>query len=188
MSLWGATAGVATLVGPILGGVLVGSLGWEWVFFVNIPFGIVAFFLAMKLVPSLPTHQHSFDWMGVALSGVGMFCLVFGIQEGHQYDWGTITGVITVWRLIILGLVVLAIFVFWQSRNRKEPLVPLRLFRDRNFSVSNVAISTMSFAITAIGFPFMLYAKLVLGMRSDEHQSELQSLMRISYAGFCLKK
>src|SRR3546814_11677820 len=78
MSLWGATAGVATLVGPILGGVLVGSLGWEWVFFVNIPFGNVAFFLAMKLVPSLPTHQHSFDWMGVALSGVGMFCLVFG--------------------------------------------------------------------------------------------------------------
>src|SRR3546814_12264643 len=87
----------------------------------------------MKLVPSLPTHQHSFGWMGVALSGVGMFCLVFGIQEGHQYDWGTITGVITVWRLIILGLVVLAIFVFWQSRNRQEPLVPLRLFRDRNF-------------------------------------------------------
>ncbi|NYG59095.1 EmrB/QacA subfamily drug resistance transporter [Nocardioides daedukensis] len=168
MSLWGATAGVATLVGPILGGVLVGSLGWEWVFFVNIPFGIVAFFLAMKLVPSLPTHQHSFDWLGVALSGVGMFCLVFGIQEGHQYDWGTITGVITVWRLIILGLVVLAIFLFWQSRNRKEPLVPLRLFRDRNFSVSNVAISTMSFAITAIGFPFMLYAQLVLGMSPTE--------------------
>src|SRR3546814_12110080 len=63
---------------------------------------------------------------------------------------------------------VLAIFVFWQSRNRKEPLVPLRLFRDRNFSVSNVAISTMSFAITAIGFPFMLYAQLVLGMSPTE--------------------
>ncbi len=161
MSLWGATAGVATLVGPLLGGVLVGSLGWEWVFFVNIPVGIVAYVLAHRLVPSLETHQHSFDWLGVTLSGVGMFCLVFGIQEGHQYDWSTISGVITVWRLIIAGIIVLAIFVYWQARNRREPLVPLRLFRDRNFSVSNLAISTMSFAITSIGFPFMLYAQLV---------------------------
>lgn len=164
MSLWGATAGVATLIGPILGGILVGTLGWEWVFFVNIPVGIVAFVLAYRLVPRLETHQHSFDWLGVVLSGAGMFALVFGIQEGHQFDWSKITGVITVWRLIITGLVLLAVFIFWQSRNRKEPLVPLRLFRDRNFSVSNLAISTMSFAITAIGFPFMLYAQLVRGM------------------------
>lgn len=164
MSLWGATAGVATLVGPILGGVLVGSLGWEWVFFVNIPFGILAFVLAWRLVPKLETHTHRFDWLGVALSGAGMFCLVFGIQEGHQYDWGTITGVVTVWRMIILGLLLLAVFVLWQARNKQEPLVPLRLFGDRNFSVANVAISTMSFAITAIGFPFMLYAQLVRGM------------------------
>ncbi|MDN5896415.1 MAG: DHA2 family efflux MFS transporter permease subunit, partial [Nocardioides sp.] len=164
MSLWGATAGVATLVGPILGGVLVGSLGWEWVFYVNIPFGILAFVLAYRLVPSLETHRHKFDWLGVALSGAGMFCLVFGIQEGHQYDWGQITGAITVWRTIALGLVLLVVFVVWQSRNRHEPLVPLGLFRDRNFSVSNLAISTMSFAITSIGFPFMLYAQLVRGM------------------------
>lgn len=164
MSLWGATAGVATLVGPLLGGVLVGGFGWEWVFFVNIPVGVVAYVLAQRLVPSLETHQHSFDWLGVALSGIGMFCLVFGIQEGHQYDWSQITGVITVWRLIVVGLLVLALFVLWQSRNRNEPLVPLRLFRDRNFSVSNLAISTMSFAITAIGFPFMLYAQLVRGL------------------------
>ncbi|MDT0200351.1 DHA2 family efflux MFS transporter permease subunit [Nocardioides sp. AE5] len=168
MSLWGATAGVATLVGPILGGVLVGSLGWEWVFFVNIPFGILAFVLAMRLVPGLETHPHRFDWLGVALSGLGMFCLVFGIQEGHQFDWGRITGVITVWRLIIAGLVVLAVFIGWQAINKREPLVPLRLFGDRNFSVSNLAISTMSFAITAIGFPFMLYAQLVLGMSPVE--------------------
>ena len=92
MALWGATAGVATLVGPILGGVLVDGLGWEWIFFINIPVGIVGLFLALRLVPNLPTHAHKFDWLGVALSGLGMFVLVFGIQEGHQYDWGTITG------------------------------------------------------------------------------------------------
>ncbi len=164
MALWGATAGVATLVGPLLGGVLIDAAGWEWIFIVNVPVGVVAFVLASRLVPNLETHRHRFDWLGVALSGAGMFLLVFGIQEGHQYDWGTIAGPITVWRLIVAGLVVLAIFVWWQARNRNEPLVPLGLFRDRNFSVSNVAISTMSFTATAMGFPLMLYAQLVRGL------------------------
>ncbi len=141
MALWGATAGVATLVGPLLGGVLVDSLGWEWIFFINIPVGLIAFVLAARLVPTLPTNTHQFDWAGVALSGLGMFLLVFGIQEGHQYDWGTITGPISVWSLIIAGLVVFVGFVLWQARNKREPLVPLPLFRDRNFSLANVAIS-----------------------------------------------
>jgi EmrB/QacA subfamily drug resistance transporter len=164
MALWGATAGVATLVGPILGGVLVDGLGWQWIFFVNVPVGVLAYAMAMRLVPRLETHEHRFDWLGVALSGVGMFLLVFGIQEGHQYDWSTITGVITVWRLIGLGLVVLAAFVLWQARNRREPLVPLSLFGDRNFSLANVAITAMGFAVIAMGFPFMIYAQLVRGL------------------------
>jgi MFS family permease len=164
MALWGATAGVATLVGPILGGVLVDGLGWEWIFFINVPVGIVGLVLAWRLVPVLETHAHRFDWLGVALSGVGMFLLVFGIQEGHQYDWGTITGPITVWSLIIAGLLILTAFVWWQAHNRREPLVPLGLFRDRNFSLANVAISSMGFAITAMAFPIMLYAQLVRGL------------------------
>ena len=89
MALWGATAGVATLVGPILGGVLVDGGGWEWIFYINVPIGIVAFYLDWRLVPVLPTHEHTFDWLGVALSGVGMFALVFGLQDGEQRDWGT---------------------------------------------------------------------------------------------------
>jgi len=164
MSLWGATAGVATLVGPILGGLLVDGLGWEWIFFINIPVGVFGFALAWRLVPTLETRMHRFDWLGVVLSGVGMFLLVFGIQEGHQYDWGTITGPITVWMLIIAGLVVFGLFLVWQARNPNEPLVPLGLFRDRNFSLANVAISTMGFAITALAFPLMLYAQLVRGL------------------------
>ena len=87
MALWGATAGVATLVGPILGGVLVDGLGWEWIFFVNVPVGVVGIVLAVRLVPRLATHTHKFDWLGVALSGVGMFLIVFGLQEGKQKDW-----------------------------------------------------------------------------------------------------
>ena len=71
VSLWGATAGVASLVGPLAGGVLVDGLGWEWIFFVNVPIGIVGLALAVWLVPALPTQAHRFDLVGVALSGVG---------------------------------------------------------------------------------------------------------------------
>src|SRR4051812_11616318 len=159
MALWGATAGVATLVGPILGGVLVDGLGWEWIFFVNVPVGVIGIVLALRLVPRLETHSHRFDWLGVALSGVGMFLLVFGIQEGQQKDWAP-----WIWLMIIGGIVVLAAFVLWQHLNRAEPLVPLGIFRDRNFSLANVAITVMGFTVTAILFPFMLYAQLVRGL------------------------
>ncbi|GAA4560428.1 DHA2 family efflux MFS transporter permease subunit [Pseudonocardia xishanensis] len=159
MSLWGASAGVATLVGPILGGVLVDGLGWEWIFFINVPIGVVAFVLAMRLVPALPTTVRRFDVLGVVLSGVGMFLLVFGIQEGQSYDWGA-----GVWALIASGVVVLAGFVFWQARNRAEPLMSLSLFRDRNFSLANIAITTVGFAITAMAFPITFYSQGVMGL------------------------
>ena len=157
MGLWGAVAGVATLVGPILGGVLVDTLGWEWIFFVNVPVGVVAFVLAWRLVPSLETQPHRFDWLGVVLSAVGMFLLVFGIQEGDRTTGATITGPITVWGLIIGGVVVLAGFVWWQRCNRNEPLRAARPVRATATSRCPTSRSRpWSFAITAMGLPLML--------------------------------
>jgi hypothetical protein len=68
MGLWGATAGVAMLVGPLAGGLLVDGFGWEWIFFVNLPVGVIGFVLAWMLVPDLETHPHRFDMVGVVLS------------------------------------------------------------------------------------------------------------------------
>ena len=158
MAVWGATAGVAMVVGPILGGVLTDGLGWEWIFFVNIPVGIIGFALAWRLVPTLSTHEHSFDWLGVALSGVGLFLLAFGIQEGHEEDWAG-----WILAMIVGGVLFLVAFVIWQARNRREPLVPLSLFRDRNFSVSNAAITMMGAVGASMGYPLMLYAQAVRG-------------------------
>ena len=163
MALWGATAGVATLIGPILGGLLVDLGGWEWIFYINVPIGVVAFYLNWRLVPVLPTHEHTFDWVGVAISGLAMFGLVFGLQDGEQRDWDAL-----IWSLIIGGVLLFAVFVWWESRTTKEPLVPLRIFGDRNFSVSNVGISAMGLAATAMGFPLMLYAQLVRGYSALE--------------------
>jgi len=158
MAVWGATAGVAMVVGPILGGVLTDSLGWEWIFFINIPVGIVGFVLAVRLVPNLSTNKHQFDWLGVALSGIGLFLLAFGIQEGHQRHWAA-----WIIAMIVGGVVVLGAFVWWQAVNKREPLVPLGLFRDRNFWVSNVAIAVMGFVASSFGYPLMIWAQAVRG-------------------------
>jgi EmrB/QacA subfamily drug resistance transporter len=180
MGLWGATAGVATLVGPILGGVLVDGFGWEWIFFINVPVGIVAFVLAFRNVPSLATHRHKFDILGVVLSAVGMFLLVFGIQEGETYDWGTIAGPISVWSLIIAGTVVLAAFVVWQAVGKGEPLLPLRLFKDRNFSLANAAITTVGFTITSMSLPLVFYFQTVRALTPTQSALMLVPMAVIS--------
>ncbi len=168
MAIWGVTAGVATLVGPLLGGFLLTGLGWEWIFFINVPVGVVAFVLTLRFVPKLPTHAHRFDWIGVALSGIGMFLLVFGIQEGESFAWGAIWGPISVWGLIIAGIVVLALFVLWQRLQRDEPLIPLQIFADRNFSIGSVVIVLVGFSMTSMSLPFMFYLQLVHGLTPAE--------------------
>lgn len=159
MGVWGTVAGVATLVGPLLGGVLTDSFGWEWIFFVNLPVGLAGLALAAMFVPDVETHDHKFDWVGVALSAVGLFALVFGIQEGQSYDWAG-----WIWALIGAGAAVMIAFIVWEGKGRVEPLVPLSLFRDRNFSVSNVGIATMGFAVSGSMIPIMFFLQLVGGM------------------------
>jgi EmrB/QacA subfamily drug resistance transporter len=183
MGLWGAVAGVATLVGPILGGVLVDGLGWQWIFFVNLPVGVVAFILAVRLVPKLETHPHRFDILGVVLSAVGLFLVVFGIQEGESYNWGVISGPITVWGLIIAGIVVLAAFVAWQALNKKgEPLLPLGLFKDRNFSVANGAIATVGAAVLGMSLPLVYFFQIVLGFTPTQSALMLVPMALVTIA------
>jgi EmrB/QacA subfamily drug resistance transporter len=159
MSLWGATAGVATLVGPLAGGVLVDHLGWEWIFFVNVPIGVIGLALAVWLVPTLPTQKHRFDLLGVALSGIGMFLVVFGLQEGQSHHWQA-----WIWAVIVAGIGFFAAFVYWQSINRDQPLIPLEIFYDRDFSLSNLGVAVIGFVVTAMVLPVMFYAQVVCGL------------------------
>ncbi len=168
MGLWGGASGVAMLVGPLAGGFLVDGLGWEWIFFINLPVGVVGFVLAWMLVPKLETHSHRFDIPGVFLSAIALFLIVFGLQEAEAYDWGVIWGPISVWSLIIVGVVVLGLFLWYQSRTKNEPLVPLQLFRNRNFAWSNITILTVGFTVTAQGLPLMFFLQLARGLTPTE--------------------
>ncbi len=163
MSVWGATAGVATLVGPLAGGVLVEHLGWQWIFIVNVPVGVIGLAVAVWLVPVLPTQKQGFDIPGVVLSGVGMFLIVFALQEGQANDWAP-----WIWALIAIGVAVMAAFLYWQSINTGEPLIPLSIFGDRDFSMSNVGVATIGFVATAMILPLMFYAQAVCGMSPTE--------------------
>lgn len=182
LGLWGATAGVATLVGPIAGGLLVDGAGWEWIFFVNVPIGVVAFVLAARFVPKLPTRPHRFDILGVVLSAAALFLIVFGLQEGETYNWGVIAGPITVWSLIVVGGVLLAVFLVQQRLTRHEALVPLALFRDRNFSLSNIAMTTVGFSVTTFSLPLVFFFQIVRGLTPTQSALMLAPMAVINIA------
>jgi EmrB/QacA subfamily drug resistance transporter len=165
MGMWGGVAGLATITGPLLGGVLVDGFGWEWIFFVNVPVGIVGIVLTVWLVPDWqPRRLHSFDIPGIVLSVAGLCLLVFGIQNGQRYDWGEVFGSVTITEIIAAGVVVLVAFVIWQRYNRKEPLVPLRVFDNRNFSTGTVTATAIGFAMTGMFVPLVIYTQSVLGL------------------------
>jgi EmrB/QacA subfamily drug resistance transporter len=159
VSVWGATAGVASLVGPLAGGVLVDGLGWEWIFFVNVPIGIIGLALAVWLVPVLPTQSHRFDLVGVGLSGVGVLLIVFGLQQGQAAGWQP-----WIWATIVAGAGFLSAFAYWQAVNTREPLIPLDVFADRDFSLCNVGVAITSFASTAMMLPLTFYTQTVCGL------------------------
>ncbi|HET6301503.1 MAG TPA: MFS transporter [Microbacterium sp.] len=163
MGLWGGASGVAMLVGPLAGGLLVDAFGWESIFFVNLPVGVVGFVMAMILVPRLETHRHRFDVVGVMLSAVALFLIVFGLQEGEHFDWAA-----WVWGLIAAGVVVMAVFIWQQFRTKSEALVPMALFRERNFSVANVGIATVGFTVTSMSLPLMFFVQLARGLTPTE--------------------
>lgn len=169
LGVWGAVAGVATVVGPLLGGVLVDTAGWEWIFLVNVPIGVLGLGMTVWLVPGgQPRNNRRFDVLGTVLSGLGLFALVFGLQNGQYYDWGTVAGPVTIVGVIALGTVLLVAFVGWQRYNTREPLMPLTLFRQRNFSAAAVAAASIGFALTGLYLPLTLILQSVLGLSSQE--------------------
>jgi len=164
--IWGAVAGVATVTGPTLGGWLVTTFDWRWIFFVNLPVGILALTLALIVMPNINFHrQHRLDWVGTILATVGLFLLTYGLIEGQPHDWGEVWGPITIPMIIIAGVVVLALFMVQQYLQRaQEPLIPFTIFADRNFSLMNFVVAAVGFGMLGLFVPLVIYLQSVLGL------------------------
>lgn len=159
MGIWGTVAGLATLSGPTLGGVLVSTVGWRWIFLVNVPIGVAALVLTFLVVPDIRSGRgHRFDLTGVLIATAALFSLAFGLQEGERYHWGT-----GIWALLAAGVALTVAFLLHQRRHQdREPLVPFALFRDRNFTVLTVLVGLVSMAMIGLVLPFNLYLQSVL--------------------------
>jgi EmrB/QacA subfamily drug resistance transporter len=158
-------AGVATIAGPTLGGLLVTAFDWRWIFFVNLPFGVACLILTFFIIPDLrPGRRHRIDVPGVVLASAALLAICYGLVEGQKYNWGTITGFISIPLVFAVGVLLLAGFLLLQWRTQdREPLVPFALFRDRNYSVVNWISGTLSIGMMGIFLPFTIYLQSVLG-------------------------
>jgi EmrB/QacA subfamily drug resistance transporter len=161
--VWGAVAGVATVTGPTLGGFLVTYVNWRWIFFVNVPFGLVALAGALLVVPDLrPGRRHRLDIVGVLLASASLFLIVFGLVEGERFNWGAIWGPITIPEIIVAGVVLFAIFVIFE-RFQAEPLMPLSLFSNRNYSITIWVSAAVAFGMLGFFIPVTIFFQSVLG-------------------------
>jgi EmrB/QacA subfamily drug resistance transporter len=160
LGIWGAVAGLATVAGPTLGGVLVTYASWRWIFIVNVPIGLVVLAMTFAFIPDARMErQHKLDLLGVAIATAGLFCLTFALIEGQRYSWN---GAIDV--LFVAAAVLTVLFLLQQrSRQDAEPLVPFSLFRNRNFTVINAVATLVSVAILGFFLPFTIYLQSVLG-------------------------
>lgn len=160
LGLWGAVAGVSTIAGPTVGGLLVTSLDWRWIFFVNLPIGVLVLAMAVPILPGhTRTVRHRFDLPGVLLASAALFCVTFALTEGQKYEWNG-----WIWGLIGAGLALFVIFVGYQrGRQDGEPLVPFSLFRDRNFTILNIVGAAVSIGMIGMFLPMTIYLQSVLG-------------------------
>ncbi|MGE5290792.1 MAG: DHA2 family efflux MFS transporter permease subunit [Micromonosporaceae bacterium] len=164
--VWGAVAGVATIAGPTLGGLLVTAFDWRWIFFVNLPIGVCVLAATFILIPDMrPGRRHRLDLAGVLLAGASLFAICFGLVEGQRYNWAKITSFLSIPLILAAGVVLLAAFLLVEKlRQGREPLVPFAVFRDRNFSLMNFVTGTLAIGMLGIFLPFTIYLQSVLGM------------------------
>jgi EmrB/QacA subfamily drug resistance transporter len=163
--IWGAVAGVATIAGPTLGGLLVTAFDWRYIFFINLPIGVIVILLGIFLIPDIRTGtEHKMDFPGVVLASLALLAICYGLVEGQRYNWGTITGFITIPLVIGFGVALLIAFLIVQARTQdQEPLVPFALFKDRNFSLMNWISCALSVGLLGIFLPITIYMQSALG-------------------------
>ena len=142
LGAWGGIGGLAIAFGPLVGGAVVEWFAWQWIFWLNVPIGLVLIPLALRRLEESYGPATRLDLPGVALASTGLFGIVWGLVRGNEQGWASleILGTLTA------GSLLLVLFVLWELRS-DSPVLPMRFFRNRSFALGNVASLFMFFGM-----------------------------------------
>lgn len=158
IGIWGGVSGLGVALGPLIGGAVVEGLNWQAIFWLNVPIGLICLPLIHYALPESRGRAQRLDLAGLLLVGVGVFALVFGIVRGNDAGWASAQVLVP----LIGGAVLVLAFTWWEAQ-AAAPMLPLRLFRNRNFSAANVVGVVFSFGIFGAVFILIQFLQLVQG-------------------------
>jgi EmrB/QacA subfamily drug resistance transporter len=159
IGLWAGVSALALALGPLVGGLLTEHAGWNWIFFINIPVGVLAIAASFLLIDESRDETHErLDIPGLLSSGIGLFALTYGLIEANNYGWGSARIVGS----FVVAAVALVVFVLLE-RHRRAPMLDLTLFRNRTYVGANLAMLLVALAMFGVFFFVSLYMQNVLG-------------------------
>jgi EmrB/QacA subfamily drug resistance transporter len=158
LGAWGGISGLAVAFGPLVGGAVVEGISWQWIFWLNVPIGLLLIPLGLTRLSETYGAASRLDLPGLGLASVGLFGIVWGLIRGNAQGWASpeIVGALTV------GLVFVAAFVVWESRS-DHPMLPIRFFRSAAFSLANAASLFMYFGMFGSIFLLAQFFQTVQG-------------------------
>ena len=159
LGLWSGLSGLAVAVGPLVGGAVVDGISWHWIFWINVPIGIALVPLAIRFLSESHGPAKHLDLPGLALGGLGLLGVVYGIVRGNEVGWASpeILG------SLIAGAVLVAAFVIWELR-APHPMLPMRFFRSRTFAAANGVGFVMSFGVFGSIFLLAPFLQVTQGL------------------------
>lgn len=167
LGAWGAIGGLAIAIGPLVGGAIVDGASWQWIFWVNVPIGIILLPIAATKLTESRGSTSRLDLPGLLLASVGLLAIVFGVVRGNDHGWTSPT----VLPSLVIGAALMAAFIAWELR-ATEPMLPMRLFRSRGFTLTNVASLLMFFGMFGSIFLLAQFLQVV------HHYSPLEAGLR----------
>ncbi len=160
IGIWAGVSALALAIGPLVGGLLTQHVGWEWIFFVNVPVGILGIAASYLFIDESKdtSHEQRLDLPGLLTSGIGLFALTYGLIEANTYGWtsGRILGAFAVAAIGLVSFVLL-------ERHQRLPMLDLTLFRSGTFAGANLVILLVAFAMFGIFLFVSLYMQNILG-------------------------